>query len=460
MTGYSLRRRLLIWLLASTALLGVVALADTWREALLTAQGVSDRVLAGSAMAIAERVSVDEDGGLEVDIPYSALEMLASTAQDQVFYRVDGPPGTFITGYERLDVVPLQGDGIAFADATFGDAQIRVATLHRRASTGFAAIPFTVTVAESVLARQALARAILWRSALRLAGLILGAAIIVWVAVTLAMRPLHRLARAIAERSPDDLRPVREATPAEVEGIVEAVNAVMARLDTALGALRNFTGNASHQLRTPLAVVRTQLTLMTRANDPAMARTAGEKADAALARAERILAQLLMMARVDVAEGRLQPDLQDVAALARDLTAEMVPVAAAAGIDLGYAGVDRALIRAEPVLLAEMLRNLLDNALAYAGRGAEVTVRVTVGDSVKVTVEDNGPGIPADRRAALLTRRAAQSDTVGTEGGGAGGFGIGLTIVAEIARLFGGKLTLKDGADGRGLTAELAFPGM
>jgi len=202
------------------------------------------------------------------------------------------------------------------------------------------------------------------------------------------------------------------------------------------------------------------LTLMTRANDPAMARTAGEKADAALARAERILAQLLMMARVDVAEGRLQPDLQDVAALARDLTAEMVPVAAAAGIDLGYAGAERALIRAEPVLLAEMLRNLLDNALAYAGRGAEVTVRVTVGDSVKVTVEDNGPGIPADRRAALLTRRAAQSDTVGAEGGGAGGFGIGLTIVAEIARLFGGKLTLKDGTDGRGLTAELAFPGM
>ncbi|MES2967812.1 MAG: HAMP domain-containing sensor histidine kinase, partial [Pseudomonadota bacterium] len=191
-----------------------------------------------------------------------------------------------------------------------------------------------------------------------------------------------------------------------------------------------------------------------------MARTAGEKADAALARAERILAQLLMMARVDVAEGRLQPDLQDVAALARDLTAEMVPVAAAAGIDLGYAGAERALIRAEPVLLAEMLRNLLDNALAYAGRGAEVTVRVTVGDSVKVTVEDNGPGIPADRRAALLTRRAAQSDTVGTEVGGAGGFGIGLTIVAEIARLFGGKLILKDGTDGRGLTAELAFPGM
>lgn len=101
-TVYSLRRRLLGWLLISTVVIGVIALMDTYREAVTTANVVSDRVLAGSALAIAERVVVAEDGSLEVDIPYVALEMLTSAAQDRVFYRVDGPPGQFITGYQTL----------------------------------------------------------------------------------------------------------------------------------------------------------------------------------------------------------------------------------------------------------------------------------------------------------------------------------------------------------------------
>ena len=120
MTPYSLRRRLLLWLLLATAVLGVMAMLDTWREALRTAQSVSDRVLVGSALAIAERVTVDQSGGLEVDIPYSSLEMLTSTAQDQVFYRVDGPVGSFLTGYSDLAVSSAPAGGVAFADGVYG----------------------------------------------------------------------------------------------------------------------------------------------------------------------------------------------------------------------------------------------------------------------------------------------------------------------------------------------------
>ena len=98
MKVYSLRRRLLLWLFLATAVLGVAALTDTWQEARRTAQGVSDRVLAGSALAIAERVTLNADGGLDVYLPYAALEMLTSTAQDQVFYRVDGPEGKLLAG--------------------------------------------------------------------------------------------------------------------------------------------------------------------------------------------------------------------------------------------------------------------------------------------------------------------------------------------------------------------------
>jgi two-component system sensor histidine kinase TctE len=107
-----------------------VALADTYREAVQTSNIVSDRVLAGSALAIAERVVVAEDGSLQVDIPYVALEMLTSAAQDRVFYRVDGPPGDFITGYQALPVLKeTPGRRRRFADDSFRNEPIRVATL-------------------------------------------------------------------------------------------------------------------------------------------------------------------------------------------------------------------------------------------------------------------------------------------------------------------------------------------
>ena len=273
----SLRRRLLAWLLAATAALGTLAMADTWSEAVSTARAVSDRVLTGSALAIAERVTVGDDAALQADIPYSALEMLTSTAQDSVFYRVDGPGG-FMTGYADLPLAEPGADGAGYTDAVFAGAPIRVITLARTVSTGIESIPFRVTVAESKLARNQLSQAILLRSAARLALMICGAAAIIWIAVPLALRPLNRLGDAISARRADDLSPLPTDVPQEVQDLVAAMNSFMVRLDTALSALRNFTGNASHQLRTPLAVIRTQLTLAQRAGDAQAARSAVPRA--------------------------------------------------------------------------------------------------------------------------------------------------------------------------------------
>ncbi len=460
MKSYSLRRRMLLWLLLATVLIGLLALADTWREALRTAQSVSDRVLAGSALAIAERVTVDETGGLEVDIPYSSLEMLVSTAQDQVFYRVDGPVGTFLTGYPELANVQTGPEGTGFGDGYFGNVRIRTATILRRVSTGSEAIPFTVTVAESTRARDDLARSILLRSALRLLALILSVAVIVWLIVTLALRPLNRLGEAIAQRSSDDLRPVTVDAPQEVTQLIDAINSFMQRLDAALAALRHFTGNASHQLRTPLAVVRTELALATRTADPAQAEAAAHKADKALIRAERVLAQLLVLARVDVAAGTQSLVRMDIARAARMQSAEMVPEALRRGIDLGYEGHDSAFARAEPVLFAELLQNLIDNAIAYAGPGAIVTVRVLqAADNTVVEVEDNGPGIPPDKIgfvAGLV--RGTRHEVRKTVADSSTGYGFGLAIVAEIAALFGALLETGPGKDGSGFRVSLTFP--
>jgi two-component system sensor histidine kinase TctE len=450
---YSLRRRLLLWLLLPLVAIGMLALLDTYGEAVITANAVSDRVLAGSALAIAERVVVAEDGTLEVDIPYVALEMLTSAAQDRVFYRVDGPPGTFITGYQNLPTIPdLGAQPTAYADATYRGEPIRLAVLARSASTGISSVPFVVTIAETTLARTQLTQTILLRSAVRLAVLIASAAIIVWFAVTLALRPLYRLREAIAERSPDDLHPIDQTVPAEVRGLVDNVNSFMGRLDTALDALRHFTGNASHQLRTPLTIIRTQLALSARASTLAEAREAAATGDAALAHAERVLAQLLLLAKIDEAgSDSVKPlDLIDLTDLARSLTADHIPRAQAAGIDLGFEGETPAFIRAEPLLLGELIGNLIDNTIAYAGPATEATVRVTSGNRVTLEVEDNGLGIPPEK-LSLVRQRFIR----GEQGSGAG---LGLPIVEEIAALFGGVLELKAAAGDKGLRAEVQFP--
>nr|WP_227754483.1 sensor histidine kinase [Stagnihabitans tardus] len=444
----------MLWLFLASAGIGLLALADTRAEALRTAQSVSDRVLFGSALAIAERVTVDESGGLEVDMPYASLEMLTSTAEDRVFYRVDGP-GTFLTGYADLAQAPEGPEGVSFADGSYRGVDLRIATLRREVSTGAQSIPFAVTVAESTLARGELARAILWRSALRLAVLGLGVAAVVWLAVTLALRPLDRLGAVIGSRSPGDLRPVTADVPQEVAALVGAINSFMARLETALEALRNFTGNASHQLRTPLAVVRTQLALIDRSETPGAREASAAKARAALERAERVLAQLLVLARVDAANGVAVLHPVALGALAKALVAEMVPLALQRGLDLGFEGPeDEAFALAEPVLLTELLNNLLANALSYAGAGAMVTLRVRPeGEAVVLEVEDNGPGLTQAQIARAHLRRAAKA---GPQDPGAG-YGFGLAITTEIAALFDAGFTLQPGAGGRGLLARITL---
>lgn len=454
---FSLRGRLLAWLLIATAVMGLAALVDTGREAVRTANNLADRVLAGSALVIAEHAGLDGNGNLVIDIPYGALEMLSSAAQDRVFYRVDGPRGELVTGYGELPVAAtIQGGPPAFADGVYDGTPVRVSSLARSTSTGIDELPFVVTVAETTGAREALSRTILIRSALRLLGMITGAAVVVWVAVTLSLRPLYRLGEAIAERSPDDLSPIATAVPAEVRSLVETVNSFMQRLKSALDGLRNFTGNAGHQLRTPLTVVRTQLALADRAATFAEVSAAVAKGDAAVGHVERILAQLLLLARVDAAGGS-QATLQtvDLGNLARDVTAEMIPAAMDAGIDLGFERpLDQSPVtaRVEPLLFSEALRNLISNAILYAGYKAIVTVRIrSEGDMAILEVEDDGPGIPAEARAAATMRfERGAATTPGT--------GLGLAIAVEIASLFGGELTLGEGAGGKGLLARFALP--
>lgn len=456
--SYSLRRRLLLWLLLPLLAIGLVALFDAYRSARLTADVISDRVLAGSALAIAERVFVNDEGQLEVDIPYVALDMLTSSEDDRVFYRIEGPISHFITGYKQLAIperFARSERNLSYANSQFRGAPIRIAVFSGAAASDTVSLSYRVAVAETTNARAKMARDILLRSALRQAILIIAAALIVWFAVTRALRPLYRLEEAVGRRSPEDLRPIRHRVPSEVGGLVRTINDLVKRFGSSLTALRNFTANASHQLRTPLTVMRTQLELARRAGNKEDLDRALNETDDAIGEAERMMSQLLVLARIDAAA---QEDLSrqtcDAATVSRQVCEDLISANAWPQADLGYEGSDHAAVRGDPVLFREMLRNLVENSVRHGGSPIEITLRTRhEGSRVIVEVEDNGVGIDPDQRPAVLERfrRGADSSDEGS--------GLGLAIAGEIVALFGGSLELGTPKSGRGLLVTMAFDG-
>lgn len=445
-----------MWLIVATMVIGALALIDTRTEAIRTSQQVSDRVLVGSAMAISEGMTVDAAGGLAVNIPFSALDMLSSTAQDQVFYRIDGPDG-FITGYDDLAQAGVAaGADIGLADDRFRDTAIRKATFVRVVTTGAGVLPVAVTVAESTLARDQLSASILQRSALRIAGLIAVAALAAWGATTLALRPLDRMSTRIAARAPQDLRPIEGPAPQELLPVLGALNGFLARLQNAMSALANFSSNANHQIRTPLTVARAQIGLAQKNAIAAPVAEALAKADAALVRTERVLEQLLLLARIE--SSSLRPEMLpcDVAAVARAIAEDELPRALQLGQDLGFDGPASAMVISEEVLLGELLRNLVSNALLHCPHGSVVTLQVTAtAAGTKAMVIDTGPAVPQAMFDRLQHRLTAQ---VGDGQVRAGQHGLGLHIVREIAEAIGASVTLLRNTPGQGLRIEVALP--
>ena len=178
--------------------------------------------------------------------------------------------------------------------------------------------------------------------------------------------------------------------------------------------------------------------------------TAIATADAGVAQAEQILAQMLVLARIDqAASDRLKSGSADLAMAARDETMEHVLAARAAGIDR-VRGDKSATVRGDETLLRELVRNLIQNTIAYAGAGAEATVRVTGGAENRRGSPDNGRGVAA-HKIERLTKRFERG---GNSGHGAG---LGLAIVEEIAALFGGRLSISS-SEGSGFSAVVRFP--
>lgn len=454
---YSIRRGLLVWLLAPLFGLSVLLLAENYFETLRRANVIFDRTLAGSALAIADRVVVGEGGAIEVDVPYVALDMLTSVAEDRVFYKVTSA-GDTVTGYLDLPLPTRQlsiGEDPIFFDATFRGVSIRAAAITGAASDALRSIAFTVVVAETTQGREALAREALTRSALRILALIFVAAIVVWLGVRRGLRPLERLVEAVGRRSQDDLRPIDHETPEEVVSLVRSINGLIARLSEALATLKRFTGNAGHQLRTPLTIIRANIELARRSADPEESAQMLAAADRAARDAERLVEQFLLLARVEASRASDEPPQRiDLNALAEETARDRAPAAVRAGLDLEFeACPQEAFVHANPILIREMLLNILNNAIFHAAPcAAVVRVRCQAGMAI-IEVEDEGPGMLEPAIGIALQGADTASQTAAKSGPG-----LGIAIATEIAHRFGGKLEIGPGKAGAGTRVSVSLP--
>jgi two-component system sensor histidine kinase TctE len=287
--------------------------------------------------------------------------------------------------------------------------------------------------------------------------------LLLWLGVHWVLRPLRRLSREVTARSPDDLTPLDDrGVPSEVAPLVQAVNLHLDRHRQMLDERARFLADASHQLRTPLAILSTQAQYALRESDPARAREALQAIVEQLGRSRRLTEQLLSLAHASQTE-TARREVVDLARVARDAVMQYLPLAREKGQDLGWvdarAGNAAALVVGGEAELGEILANLIHNAIHYSPEGARITVALAAApERYELAVVDGGPGIPEHRRERMFQRFERGSL------GAAGGSGLGLPIARAYARRNGGDVELRDGeagaAGGRGLSAVLWLPRM
>jgi two-component system sensor histidine kinase TctE len=435
-SGLSLKRQLLLWLLLPQLVLWLVGGLLTYRIALNYAEKGIDQSLTQSVLSLARQVK-PIGSGLLVDFPRAAQDILEQDPQDRVGYMVSSPPGRFVLGNGQLpapsaDTLIQPGEPVIY-DTVLAGKPVRVALLEVDYGDPEAPQRLRVQVAKSLAVQKRIARELVADMLLPL--LVLGGllGLLVYAGIGRGLQPLKRLQAQLGDRSG---RPVAALSPIEltqapqeVLALAAAVNQLLEAVRRSLSQEKRFISDAAHQLRTPLAGLISQTELALQEHDPAALQERLSKVHAGALRSAHLVHQLLALART---EGEIQGRPLDMAALAREVAREWTPRALAAGVDLGYEGADSLSLLGEKLLLREALSNLIDNALHYAGRGATVTLRVrALPGQVLVEVEDNGPGLPAADRARVFERfwRASERQ---------GGCGLGLAIVAEIARQHGG----------------------
>lgn len=447
---HSLRGRLLWYLLAAITIAALAQASIAYRTALHDADQIFDYHMQQMALSLRsgtplsnteaqQRIAAQAEGGAQA----------AGGDNDDMVVQMWSPDGVQVFHSVSRAKLP-QRAVLGFSNVKSNGTTYRVFSIQTANQT--------VQVAQDLAVRRNMAGNLALRTLGPIAVMMPILMLVVWWVVSGSLEPVARVRSQVASRQADDLSPVSDnGLPDEVRPLVQELNLLFGRVKTAFDAQQTFVADAAHELRTPLAALRLQAQSLDRAESPEARKLAVSRLTAGIDRATRLVEQLLVLARQEAtAAGGAATRPVDLAELARRTVADLAGVAAAKGVDVGVQQADAAQVEGQPDALQILLRNLVDNAIKYTPSGgtADISVKNEVVDGaaqVTVTVEDSGPGIPAEERERVFDRfyRVAGSEAAGS--------GLGLAIIKAIAERHGASLALGQSARLGGLAATVTF---
>jgi two-component system sensor histidine kinase TctE len=441
----SLFGEILDWMLVPLLLLWPMSIAVTYLVAKSIANYPFDRALDDNVTVLAQQVS-EVDGKVMVRLPGPARDFMRADDVDTVYYQVVSPRGEFVDGDRDMPAPPVDEDrppstSVQFRNDTIRGNDVRIAYVyvdlrHNRSSREALKAPYMalVQIGETLDKRAHLANDIIKGVILPQFIILPIALALVWFALSRGLSPLTELQARIRARRPDDLSPIDSGqVPEEISPLVRSLNDMLGRLSQSIQMQKRFIADAAHQMKTPLAGMRMQSELALRETDYAEIHRSLEQLSKSSESATRLVNQLLALARAENQTPEARPFLPvELCELARNTVQDWVQSSFAHRIDLGFEQPGHPImVRGNPVMLREMLSNLIDNAIRYTPEGGSVTVRVrteALDGKAVLEVEDTGPGIPPAERAHVFERfyRILGSNVEGS--------GLGLSIVREIAQ--------------------------
>lgn len=438
----SLQTRVIVLVLASVALMWIVASAVTWFDARHELDELLDGHLAQAATLLVAQSALDDNehsfSEPERKHKYSSRVAFQMWHEGKLRWRSGNAP-----------LQPMTSKRKGFDTTSIDGERWRVFATHG------AEADVDLFVGERMDARNdilyAVLRGILMPLALGLP-LLGGAA---WWAVRSGLAPMRALERMLRERAPDSLGAISLVkAPREIDALVNALNHLFARIAALVDNERRFTQDAAHELRTPIAAIRTQAQVALGAVDDAGRRHALQNTLAGCDRASRLVDQLLTLARLE-SQSRADPAVTtgfDLGATTRLVVAELIPEAIKKRQTLSLDAPDECTISGDAALMAVLIRNLVDNAIRYSPEGARVNVSLTGGQRARLTVEDSGAGLSPEARGRLGERFFRML------GSGEDGSGLGWSIVRRIARVFDLAIDIQSSATLGGLAVTITWP--
>jgi two-component system, OmpR family, sensor histidine kinase TctE len=461
----SLRRTLLLGILLPMLVFLLGNTVVLYRQALAAADTAYDRTLLATAKSLGEQLEVVAGtSGLQLraTLLYSALEAFEADNRSRLFFRVNGFNGELISGFEdmprirqKLPDQHIYAALVHFYDDTYRDVPVRMAVLLQPVASPGGQGMATIQVAETLELRQTLARQILIDTLWRQAGLIAVIALVVVLVVQWATRPVRELSQLLAQRHENDLHPLPlDDAPRELQPLIHATNQHMQRLADLLAHQKRFVRDTSHQLRTPLAVLKAQVQSARRGDiEP---RQALEEIAHTVDDATELANQMLALAKVEQLSHDQDVPIHDWADIVRQVALDLAPLMAQRELDFSI-DTQPAPVRSHVWALRELSRNLLHNAIGHSPEGGRLSVQVTVdGGMAVLNIADNGPGISDNLRQRLFQPFATERLSAVHQG-----TGLGLTICAGIAQSLGGRIDLTNRVEASriaGLDAVVCLP--